>query len=70
MTDREPTKNISGGASGGGTETAFDPATAGTRAEAVVDRLGELYWTKTYGGRDAFECLVRTMHRRCSPAKY
>jgi len=70
MSDDEPTKNISGGASGGGKEAAFDPATAGTRAEAVVDRLGELYWTKTYGGRDAFECLVRTMHRRCSPAKY
>ncbi|WP_277540414.1 endonuclease III domain-containing protein [Haloarcula laminariae] len=61
MTDREPTKNISGGDAGGGNEARFDPATAGTRAEAVVDRLGELYWTKTYGGRDAFECLVRTI---------
>jgi len=61
MTDREPTKNISGGASGGGNEARFDPATAGTRAEAVVDRLGELYWTKAYGGQDAFECLVRTI---------
>jgi len=61
MTDREPTKNISGGESGGGREARFDPAAAGTRAEAVVDRLGELYWTKTYGGQDAFECLVRTI---------
>ena len=61
MSDEEPTKNISGGESGGGREAGFDPATAGTRAEAVVDRLGELYWTKTYGGQDAFECLVRTI---------
>jgi len=61
MSDEEPTKNISGGESGGGDAATFDPATAGTRAEAVVDRLGELYWTKTYGGRDAFECLVRTI---------
>ena len=60
MTD-EPAKNISGGDSGGGATATFDPDTAGTRAEAVVDRLGELYWTKTYGGRDAFECLVRTI---------
>ena len=61
MSDDEPAKNISGGSSGGGTDATFDPATSGTRAEAVVDRLGELYWTKTYGGRDAFECLVRTI---------
>jgi len=61
MTDEEPTENISGGASGGGSVATFDPDSAGTRAEAVVDRLGELYWTKTYGGRDAFECLVRTI---------
>jgi endonuclease-3 len=57
----EPVDNISGGASGGGQSTSFDPATAGTRAEAVVDRLGELYWQKAYGGQDAFECLVRTI---------
>ena len=61
MSDDEPSENISGGDSGGGTSAAFDPDTAGTRAEAVVDRLGELYWTKTYGGQDAFECLVRTI---------
>ncbi|WP_299236680.1 endonuclease III domain-containing protein [Natronomonas sp.] len=59
--DEEPTENISGGVSGGGTAAAFDPATAGTRAEAVVDRLGERYWRKRYGGRDGFECLVRTI---------
>ena len=57
----EPVDNISGGASGGGQSTQFDPATAGTRAEAVVDRLGERYWQKAYGGQAAFECLVRTI---------
>ena len=57
----EPAENISGGASGGGTAADFDPAAADTRTERVVDRLGELYWQKTYGGRDAFECLVRTV---------
>jgi len=59
--DPEPAENISGGAAGSGVAAAFDPGTAATRAEAVVDRLGELYWTKTYGGQDAFECLVRTI---------
>jgi endonuclease-3 len=58
--DPEPDVNISGG-SAGGVDAAFDPATAGTRAEVVVDRLGELYWQKAYGGRDGFECLVRTI---------
>ena len=57
----EPAENISGGASGGGQPATFEPSTAATRAEAVVDRLGELYWQKAYGGRDAFECLVRTI---------
>jgi endonuclease-3 len=57
----EPAENISGGDAGGGREATFDPATAGTRAEAVVDTLGELYWQKTYGGQPAFECLVRTV---------
>ncbi len=61
MSDPEPEENISGGEAGGGRAATFDPETAATRAEAVVDRLGELYWTKTYGGRDAFECLVRTI---------
>ncbi|WP_312909185.1 endonuclease III domain-containing protein [Natronosalvus caseinilyticus] len=59
--DPEPAVNISGGADGGGTAATFDPATADTRAELVVDRLGERYWQKTYGGQDAFECLVRTI---------
>ena len=57
----EPAENISGGASGGGQPATFEPSTAATRAEAVVDRLGELYWQKAYGGRDAVECLVRTI---------
>ena len=59
--DAEPDVNISGGSAGGGVEASFDPETAGTRAEAVVDRLGELYWQKAYGGQDGFECLVRTI---------
>ena len=59
--DDEPAENISGGAAGGGAFEEFDPEDAGSRAERVVDRLGELYWQKTYGGRDAFECLVRTI---------
>ncbi|MEA1930094.1 endonuclease III domain-containing protein [Halohasta litorea] len=58
---QEPDENISGGVSGGGQQADFDPSTAGTRAEAVVDVLGELYWQKAYGGRAAFECLVRTI---------
>ena len=57
----EPAENISDGAAGGGRESAFADGDPETRAEAVVDRLGELYWTKAYGGRDAFECLVRTI---------
>jgi endonuclease-3 len=59
--DPEPARNISGGDGGGGAAASFEPGDAETRAEAVVDRLGELYWTKTYGGQDAFECLVRTI---------
>ncbi|SFS49649.1 endonuclease III domain-containing protein [Halostagnicola kamekurae] len=59
--DPEPSRNISGGLEGGGVAAEFDPATAQTRAEAVVDTLGELYWQKAYGGQDAFTCLVRTI---------
>jgi len=59
--DPEPERNISGGAAGGGEAAVFDAGEAETRAEAVVDRLGDLYWQKAYGGRDAFECLVRTI---------
>jgi len=57
----EPDENISGGGSGGGRPASFDAATAGTRAEAVIDALGERYWQKAYGGQAAFECLVRTI---------
>ncbi|WP_336025477.1 endonuclease III domain-containing protein [Halobellus salinisoli] len=56
----EPRENISGGEEGS-VEVAFAPGETGTRAEAVVDELGELYWQKTYGGKDAFESLVRTI---------
>ncbi len=59
--DPEPAENISGGSAGGGIATEFEPEEADTRAEEVVDRLGELYWQKTYGGQDAFTCLVRTV---------
>jgi endonuclease-3 len=58
----EPAENISGGATGGGRTVSFEPAAdPTTRAEAVVDRLGDRYWQKTYGGHAAFECLVRTV---------
>ena len=57
----EPDVNISGGASGGGSETRFEASDPSTRTEAVIDRLGDLYWTKTYGDRDPFDCLVRTI---------
>ncbi len=59
--DSEPAENISGGVAGGGHPAEFDPETADTRAEAVVDRLGGRYWQKTYGGQEAFRCLVRTI---------
>ncbi|WP_299331953.1 endonuclease III domain-containing protein [Haloplanus sp.] len=52
----EPAENI-----GGGIEAAFDAGDPETRAEAVVDVLGDMYWRKAYGGRDAFPCLVRTV---------
>jgi len=58
--DDEPSVNISGGEAGGG-EFADVDADADTRAAAVVADLGDVYWQKTYGGRDAFECLVRTV---------
>jgi endonuclease-3 len=59
--DPEPARNISGGTDGGGAADTFEPGEAATRAEAVVDRLGDRYWQKSYGGRDGFECLVRTI---------
>ena len=57
----EPIENISGGVEGGGRAAAFEPSEAETRAEAVIDHLGEMYWQKAYGGQDAFTCLVRTI---------
>jgi endonuclease-3 len=57
----EPAENISGGDDGGGAPAAFAPGEADSRAEAVVDELGRMYWQKAYGGQDAFECLVRTI---------
>ncbi|NIB98816.1 endonuclease III [Halobacterium sp. R2-5] len=59
--DDEPAENISGGEAAAGRFTEFEPGDGTSRAEAVVDRLGDLYWQKAYGGRDAFECLVRTI---------
>jgi endonuclease III len=59
--DPEPVENISGGVDGGGMAAEFTPADAEIPAEEVVDRLGELYWQKSYGGQDAFTCLVRTI---------
>ncbi|WP_435063258.1 endonuclease III domain-containing protein [Halobaculum sp. EA56] len=62
MSDDEPAENISGGDAGGGRPAAFEAAEdPATRAEAVVDALGDQYWRKAYGGQDAFECLVRTI---------
>ena len=59
--DPEPAENISGGDPAASSFAEFAAGEAATKAEAVVNRLGELYWQKTYGGRDAFECLVRTV---------
>ncbi|WP_435097810.1 endonuclease III domain-containing protein [Halarchaeum sp. P4] len=63
MSDDEPAENISGGDDGGGIPAAFVPGDGDDAplVERVVDRLGERYWQKTYGGQDAFECLVRTI---------
>ena len=61
MDDPEPAENISGGDPDASAFAAFEAGDAATRAEAVVDRLGRLYWRKAYGGQDAFECLVRTI---------
>jgi endonuclease-3 len=59
--DDEPAVNISGGDADAGRFSEFEPGDGTSRAQAVVDRLGDRYWQKTYGGRDAFECLVRTI---------
>ncbi|MFB6124609.1 MAG: endonuclease III [Halanaeroarchaeum sp.] len=59
--DPEPARNISGGPDGGGAVATFESGAPSTRAEAVVDRLGDLYWQKSYGGQHAFVSLVRTI---------
>jgi endonuclease-3 len=59
--DPEPARNISGGTAGGGRQSGFRDVETETRAAAVVRRLGDLYWQKTYGDRSAFDCLVRTI---------
>jgi endonuclease-3 len=52
----EPSENIASGR-----PAAFEAGSADTRAERVVDALGERYWQATYGDADGFECLVRTV---------
>lgn len=59
--DPEPSRNISGGQDGGGAVARFEAGSPDTRAEAVVDSLGEIYWQKSYGGQHAFVSLVRTI---------
>jgi endonuclease-3 len=59
--DGEPATNIAGGDAGGGTTIGFDASDPETRAEAVVDRLGDMYWRTAYGDTDGFESLVRTI---------
>ncbi|MFP4628322.1 MAG: endonuclease III domain-containing protein [Halobacteriales archaeon] len=56
----EPAENIAGGAPRRGALDAPDGSPS-TRAEAVVDRLGTLYWRTQYGGMPAVACLVRTV---------
>lgn len=59
--DPEPAINISGGPGGGGRVTDFDPSRQSRRVDQIVDRLGEVYWKKAYGGQDAYRCLIRTI---------
>ncbi|AOW80561.1 endonuclease III [Halodesulfurarchaeum formicicum] len=59
MTERsEPAHNIAAGTPAEEQPGGQEPE---TRAEAVVDRLGELFWRSTYGDQAAFESLVRTI---------
>ena len=57
--DREPRENISGEYG----NPISDPVTtlSDSRLGTIIDRLGTLYWRKSYGDRDAFSCLVRTI---------
>jgi endonuclease-3 len=57
----EPATNIAGGDADVSRAIGTDDGDPETRAEAVVDRLGDLYWRTAYGGTDAFESLVRTI---------
>jgi len=57
----EPATNIAGGETDTTRVVGTDDGDPETRAEAVVDRLGDLYWRTAYGGTDAFESLVRTI---------
>ncbi|MFW6376488.1 MAG: endonuclease III domain-containing protein [archaeon] len=57
----EPATNIAGGDADAVRAIGTDDGEPETRAEAVVDRLGDLYWRTAYGGTDAFESLVRTI---------
>jgi endonuclease-3 len=59
--DREPETNIAGGDAHSHRTIGSDTGAPETRAEAVVDRLGDLYWRTSYGGTDGFESLVRTI---------
>lgn len=62
MTERtEPEHNIAGGTEPDPVTTEAAAADSPTRAETVVDRLGELYWRRSYGGQEAFESLIRTI---------
>lgn len=63
MTDSgEPAHNIAGGEPVEERAVATTQSgDAATRAERVVDRLGELYWQISYGGQHAFESLIRTI---------
>ncbi|MFW6449380.1 MAG: endonuclease III domain-containing protein [Halobacteriota archaeon] len=60
MTADEPAENIAGDTPVWAQPEGID-GDPSTRAEAVVDRLGELYWRKRYGGQPALACLVRTI---------
>jgi endonuclease-3 len=59
--DSEPETNIAGGDADPHRTIGSDTGAPETRAEAVVDRLGDLYWRTSYGGTDGFESLVRTI---------
>lgn len=60
MVKREPDENLSGDTPVAPPAT-FDASEGSTRAAKIIDRLGDLYWRKQYGGKPAFECLIRTI---------